>query len=595
MARHNARPAAENQGELERAFSALEAREREVLKIYRPFTKTQQRIHESPCLELICKGGKRAGKTIPGLVEFARRILGQPITGINGEELPSLWPCSTPEDPKRYWVIGWDWKHIGQTLYPKMFEPGLLRCIRDKKTKKWRLFNEADPEDMARYKESVPSEPLFPPRLIIEDSWDWYTTGSREVKSLRLKNGAMICFYPSSSQSPKQGDDVHGVWIDEDIQHAHHLDEFQDRGTKVNGWFLWTVWPHVHNYALMGLLDRAAEQEEEDSDKRDIEAITLLMSENPTITKQAKDRAFRKMGSEEAIARRDRGDLLLDDIAMYDYAREIHRIQTLPARELAELPKTRLAILSKIFTELKRFPYEWTRYLSIDPSHYQTAVIFGVVPPPEIDGVSFEGVIIVEDELIARKATSEVLAKAVKQKIGSRMYEAFIMDKRMGRATRVGAGDTVFHAYTKAFQAERIVSRITKSGFIPGLDKPARRYLMVRQLMGVDDSGDTRFFICEHCTATIKEFTTYRKKQQRLLNGEMVVLDEPANPRIHDAMAGVEYLVAYVTPLHEMGIAYIQAEEYRSQGSPAYHAAQRLLKFQNSSSPYVHLGPGAVA
>ena len=576
------------------AMRHVRSMEREVLEVYTPLTASQRKIHHARASELLVRGGKRSSKTVCGMAEFCSRITGRMVTDMDGTQIPLKFPhtLSRVDDPKLFWIVGWDLKHIGQTLYPKMFGKGLFRVIKDEKTKKWRTYNPANPSDVTRKKESEPTEPLIPSRLIDEGSWSWYEKSSNTVKQVRLKNGATLCFYPSSAQNAKQGDPVDGILIDEDIQNPTHLDEYQDRLTDHDGWLMWTVWPHISNFALINLLDRA--EDEKELDDPDVESVQLLMSENPMIPNSAKTKALKRMGDEESIARRDRGELLLDAISMYDFMPAVHQIQRIPKSHVEFMQKNRFSVLTQLWSEDGKFPDIWTRYASVDPSHTRTAVIFGVVPPPEVEGVDMRGVIVIEDELILTKATAPILAKAFKEKVKLKNYEAFIMDKRMGRQTRVGVGETVFEIYTGAFKQEKIHSRQTKYGFIPGLDVPTIRYSDMRAVLDADEEhGQPRLFVCEHCEFTLKEFTTYRKKQI-IVNGEITIMDEPANPRMHDCMAATEYIVSYLLPL---GVnSYVEPDNYGGTGSTSYRAAKFITKMkEGANTPYVHLGPGAAA
>lgn len=570
-------------------------REREALRVYRPITAAQMRVHEMNARECLVRGGKRSGKSTSCAAEVSSRILGIPVIGPNGEPYPVKYKVSTPEDTRTYWFIGWDIKHIGQTIYRLFFEPGLFRVIKDEETGAWRTYNPALEEDACRYEASFPAEPMIPSRLIDEDSWVWVDRAANVFESVRLKNGAKLFAFPSSAKAPKMGDPVDGLFIDEDIEQPHFLDEYQDRLTDRNGWFMWAVWPQVRNFALTALLDRA-EAVKDDPD-RDIEAVQLLMSENPMISTDAKNKAFDRMGSADAIARRDRGELLLDAVAMYDYVPVMHRVNKLVNDDETERPPNRMAALRRVLTRNGgKLPWQWTRYLAVDPSHTRTAVLFGVVPPQELDdGFPMGNVMVIEDELILLKSTAQTLAAAVKEKIGDRRYQAFIMDRRIGQQTRVGSDITVFHVYGEAFKKAGVTSRMTKHDFIPGCDRLQYRWGVVRDMLRGTDGQPHLYFLGDYTVNTLKEFSTYRKKQM-YESGVYVIKDEPANPRIHDAMAALEYLSTFVWEQMQMGGAYVYPDAQGDGGSSAYRYAQKLLtQHSRPEEKYVHLGPGAAA
>jgi hypothetical protein len=86
----------------------------------------------------------------------------------------------------------------------------------------------------------------------------------------------------------------------------------------------------------------------------------------------------------------------------------------------------------------------------------------------------------------------------------------------------------------------------------------------------------------ETCSETRKEFSKYRKKTEMRGEGVDSVLDEPANPRLFDAMASVEYFAAFIEQQFIMGQAYVDPSQYASRGSEAYLKAQKIMEKQNS-------------
>jgi len=574
-----------------------ERRAKEALRVYRP--AKQLPFHQSNARELVLRGGKRSGKSVGVVAEFASRVLGIPVTDPANNFIPLKYPVSTPKDPLLFWVVGWDVDHLGQTVYRLLFQPGLFRVIKDKMTGIWRTYNPADDFDASRFAESEPAGPMIPERFIDTtqgvNGWTWENKGAYNFSAVYLKNGAKICAYPSSAKHPKQGDAVAGIWIDEDIQLPGHLKEWQDRLTDKDGWLMWSVWPHSKNYALCDMLDRAEEQIDEP--KPDIASFQLIMSENPYLHKSAKKRALGRMGSDEEIARRDRGELLLDTLNMYDFIPAQHALRVFEPGETPDSIDNVIDYLQAILTKDGAFPRHWTRYLAIDPSHTRTACCFGVVPPPELEDIKFGDLLIVERELIVKKYSSDMLATDLVKILEGYNYEAFIMDQQIGRQTRVGEDKTIFSKYAESFATRGLRARLCPNGFIPGCNVPANRYRAVRTMLEPGKSGFPSLLFVENKTViTQREFNTYRKKQL-FVGGEETIMDEPANPRKHDAMAALEYLVAFVETAFATGTAFVDPSVYRGHGSPAYKRAMQILKKYNEKShgEYVHLGPGAAA
>ena len=320
--------------------------------IYRP-SPQQLPIHHSHAKEIL-HAEKRSGKSYGDAIEFASRILGIPIVAqmaLKFSEVASR-PTST-------FVLG---HRLGHSIliFKFLFEKGMggqFRTIQDEATGKWRTYDRTNPKDHARYRESKLTEPSILERFIDMQSWSWEEKKANQFKSVRLKNGAWIHCYPSSARNPKQGEAVSGIWVDEDIQYGLHLKEWQDRLTDEEGWFLWSVWPHIKNDALMNLLDRAeASLEEQDPQ---IQAFQLIMTDNPYLTDKAKRESLNMMETEEEIGRRNRGELQLDLISMYDFQPQTHLIKRLDEKQTNE-PRL-MTLLRKIWSNTTVPGLDWYR------------------------------------------------------------------------------------------------------------------------------------------------------------------------------------------------------------------------------------------
>lgn len=539
-----------------------------------------------------------SGKSVSASVEFAARVTGQNIIASDGTEIPNPWPKPTPNSPRLYWIIGYETRHIGETIHRLLFEPGQggsYRAIKDLKTGKWRAWNRANAEDVARVEESKLSEPLISSRFIDgDDSWSWEDKKARQFNTVVLNNGATIRAYPSSGVNPKQGDAVSGIWIDEDIKFPHHLKEWQDRLTDMEGWFLWSVWPHTKNDALLNLIDRADLTVMDENPQ--IRKYQLIMTDNPYLSDKGKAQSLGRMESEEEIARRNRGDTLVHELNMYNYVSEIHEIKRpKPGRAVGILPKAHEA-LRDIWMTRGQFPNDWTRYLSIDPSNTRTAVHSWVVPPREYLGTFFGNVAIGEWEVIARKYSAPMLAKTLAEKMSTRNYEAFIMDFRAGRQTHAGHDLNTMNVYAKAFREAGLFSRQTSFSFAQGCDIPNVRQNAVRELLREDpESGIPKLMFVEETTGETKvEFTRYRRRKETRGEGFDTLLDEPANPRLFDAMQSMEYFAAYIEISFSINTAYVHPSNYQPRGSGAYRYIQAEMAKQEkqASGNVVYLGAG---
>jgi hypothetical protein len=398
-----------------------------------------------------------------------------------------------------------------------------------------------------------------------------------------------ICAYPSTAIQPKQGDAVDLIWIDEDVRFSQHVAEWQDRLADKKGRLIWSAWPHGTNDALVKMSERAAEQK--DHPQPDIMEVVLRFSDNPFIDSEEKRKSVARMTTEEERRSRDYGEFLFDLITMYEFIPAVHGIYKLNPDDMYYTVRSQDP-LNRIYTELGKFPDDWTRYLAVDPSHTRSAVLFGVVPPREYGEYKLGKTLIIENELILKKAGAEELARAVREIVAGRRYEAFIMDYNMGRQTRVGGstGSTVMSLYEEAFASQGITSRLTKNSFLPGNNIVPSRIMEVRSLLLPDKDGIIQVrFAMDKTYETQREFGSYRKK---VIMDQ--VIDEPANPRKFDAMSALEYLASY---FFNCADPYTDPSAYRSR-NPAYQRAQQLLaKWRNKgeADSYCHLGPGAHA
>ena len=574
------------------------------MKVFRPWHGVvgdgPDDVVRSGAAELLIRGGKRSSKSVTASALFGARVTGQPIIATDGSVIPNPWPSPSKDHPRRYWIIGWDTKHIGQTIHRLLFQPGqggTFRVIEDEKTGVWRTFNRANPSDAKRIKQSKLSEPVIPERFLdggYQNAFEWEDKKASQFNCCHLNNGAEIYAYPSSARNPKQGDAVSGIWIDEDIQFPGHLKEWQDRLTDEEGWFMWSVWPHMKNEALLDLINRAEMDELEKEPQ--IQCFQLIMTDNPFLTDKGKKQSLGRMDTAEEVARRNRGELLTDALSMYQFSHQLHLIRRPQKgrRDLIPLTKAHKH-LQDVWLASNSLPKNWTRYLSIDPSNVRTAVLSWVVPPPIHNNVNLGQVAICEWELIARRFSADLLAKTCAELMGSNRYEAFIMDMHAGRQTHAGREDNTHQLYAEAFRKHKILSRTTSYSFIAGCDVLPTRFAAVRHMLEpqMDSNIPQLMFIEERCLETKTEFAKYRKKTENRGEGMDSVIDTPNNPRLFDCMQSMEYFCAHIEPLFLIGQGYVDPSKYTSTGSPAYQRAQRILQRQRSGSESsVYLGSG---
>src|SRR6187455_363086 len=104
-----------------------------------------------------------SGKSMSSFAETASAATTQPIIGWDGYPLPQKYPTNRP---LLIWVVGYDERHIGGTIYRMLFKPGAFRIIQDRTTGEWRAWKPWELADKLREEETRPAPPLIPPRLI---------------------------------------------------------------------------------------------------------------------------------------------------------------------------------------------------------------------------------------------------------------------------------------------------------------------------------------------------------------------------------------------------------------------------------------------
>lgn len=583
--------------EIERGIAELELRDKHPLRVYRPMAH-QLPIHECSASEVLTIGGKRSGKTCAIVLELGSRILGMPITREDGTKIPLRFRAPTKKNPGLYWVIGFDVNHIGQTLYHRLFSPGLgeganFRIIKDLETGMWRSYNPNI--DRERYNESELCPPLIGDHMIEPKSWHMESAAGNVFKSVRLTNGATICAYPSTGDSPKKGDAVDGIWIDEDIDKGSYLKEWQDRLATTRGWFLWSVWPQVANEALIKTIERAKRYEpggDRETDSPPIKVFRLVSMDNIYSDKKGLEEMLERMDNDDDEAHRNQGDIsaFISGRLMYNFGSALHVLkpQEFPENEQTDAWK----VLCSLLARNHRLPPNWTRYLAIDPSHTRTAAVVGVVPPPEFGDLGHR--LIIEEEIVVRKHTAAMFAQVVAERVGHLQFEAFIMDQMIGRQTTVGSDVTVFKAYEEQFLQRGLISRLTKSGFMRGCNDKSLRRRTIRDLMEPTEKGWPRLLFSQRCPLTISEVRNFRKKEIKNQEGESVPTDDGEAERVNDCVMAIEYLGQYIAERFREGTAYIEPDNRRGTGSWAYHAAMNMMQAQQKTG-YVHMGPGATA
>ena len=516
-------------------FYALDSEQRarleEGLMVYRP-TETGTGLHTCKAIEILGRGGNQSGKTSCAAAEVASCATGLPIIAEDGTTLERRFPAG-----KRplIWVFGFDEKHIGGTIFRKLFtDEDSPYIIDDEQTGLPRLWNPADESDMARKDQRRMAGPLIPPRLIDPKGWAWTDKAQRVCNTCRLKNGAEIRFFTSGGQCP-QGVAVDLIWIDEDVADPSQYPDWRARVMKKSGHIISTAFPWARNDRLQQLASRAErERDNPDGEIREFRFYTEANKWLDPLDIAATIRSWEDEGSVVLAARKD-GEFPTDNVLMYPtFNRDVHGIDEI---RCPDSPAARL-----LQDRGGDPPDDWMRMLALDPGSARCAVLFCAVPPPDLGNHLF-----FYDEIFLENTDSEEVAEQVLQRVNRRYFERFIIDNRMGRQTQTD-GVKVRDVYLKAFKRRRVESA-HGTRFFWGEDHIQSRAEQVRLGLKIHKSGQSPrlMFWLPRLPRTLSEFGKYKRKVLQKMNYQ----DEPIRAW-NDQMDCMGYLVAhnqgYVTP-----------------------------------------------
>lgn len=428
-------------------MQAIIHRRMESLKLYAPLP-VQDKFHASTARVRLLKGSNRAGKTLGAAVEISRAVTGSDPY----HKYPKSGIC---------FIVGDDWSHHGETVYPKLFIKGAFRVIRDRDSGELRAYRPWDADDKARLKESKPSEPLIPKRMIEHISW--HKKNERIPSIVTLKNGWTLHFF-SGKSDPPQGAAVDFVWLDEEVPNEKWFPEMNSRIVDRDGKLVWSATPEVGTDQFYELCSRAEEQEMLPEKFRQIEMYHITLRDNPHITDQAKA-AMESVLSDELKLVKVEGQFALSGRKVYqEFSKLIHGIESF------EVPPT------------------WTNFVAVDPGVQICACLFASCPAPE-DVVNEPYDIVIWDELYIPRCDAKKFAERFAKKVEARNFEAFIIDTHGSRVTEAGSGLTIYEQYSFALKERNVRSRTTGHSFAWGSDLIKDGILMVKNLMRQQDFG----------------------------------------------------------------------------------------------------------
>lgn len=436
-----------------------------------------------------------SGKTTVVSVAVASMLLNHPMTMRDGTKLhmrPERWR----NEPIKCWVVAFDWRHVGKTIWRVLFKPDLFRVIRDQKTGRWRAWDPSNEQDKGLFKITRPSPPLIRMTNVIDGMTgiSWMDKKERQISACTLTDGTRMEFFPSTGAKP-QGDPAALIWIDEKIDDDRWYSELLVRLIDNQGRMVWTSWPDTQPSAALSELEKRATDQLGKPEAKAF-AYRFKGSENPYTKNETRDYVMSTM-DEDTRKARDEGTMNLDRWRVYPrFSRFIHRAMS--GDESADDK------LAKAIRKHNCVPPDWTRYMIFDPGTANPGVLFVAVPPPE-----FGDFVVPYDEIYAHYQNAEEIAKLIKGKTEGQFFEDFIADAHACRQTPMGFSGTVGENYEKYLAQEKLTCRRHGSHFSYGDDAPLPRIMKTQGSMNIRSCGTPRLRILG-CPKLCEQLEVYR-------------------------------------------------------------------------------------
>lgn len=542
------KPAGPSAAQLRRAKRCLEElvrRNMEALKIYQPLPKIGA-FHRSTARERIVVGSNRAGKTQGAAAEVAWAVTG------THPHLPY------PKENGLCYAVGYDHKHIGEVMWPKLSRPGSFKIIKDERTGQWRPVR-PDAEYDAAYRERwKDSPPFLPPRFVNWAKSGWESKKDDIPARTVLKNGWRIRWF-SSKGKPQKGSAIDLGWPDEEIENELWIPELEARCIDKRGRLFWSFTPEIATELAYTMHIRANSPQKE----WDIDEFHLLITENFFLSDEAK-REFRKqLRTQREIDTKWHGKFALGGFAVYpEYNQEVHHVPPFA------------------------IPDEWNHYMIVDPGVQVCAVLFAAVPPPRDENGKVHGCageIHFYDEIYIRRCSASIFGERVAAKMGRMKrggFLAFIIDEHGSNNQDTGHGRTIREQYSDALRDNGVYSRETGDGFMPGCDDIAAREGMFRSLLEPSlATAEPRLRVHHH---RLPNFDWEMEQQFYRKGPDGLVTDKRQDKNNHIVTCG-EYFAAYDPE-------WVPARPPDQPLSPAYLAWKKHFAKKRESGTIV-LGP----
>lgn len=511
------------------------------LDMFRPTEQQEEFVREfakDGGLEFLVGGGNRSGKSVVVTCCIAAAALNRHITFKDGTKIhmrPERWR----KEALKIWIVGYDHRHIGKTIYRLLFMPGLFRIVLDPTTGRWRAWDPSRENEIA-FEKTRPAPPVIRFTDIIggENGFSWENKKEHQISSCTLAHDETRLEFFASTGSKPQGDPAHMIWMDEQIHDERWYSELQARLWDHRGKMVWTSWPDVSPSSTLSSLEKRA-IDMRGNPKCKTFAYTFKGSNNPYIVSEHRTYSLSTMDEDTAQAR-DEGAVNMDRWRVYPrFSRYIHRAMDPDDNNGNEGDDA----LAKAIRAINGIPPDWTRYLIFDPGTANPAVLFVSVPPPSLGDF-----IVPYEELYPHYSDAEKIATLIEANTKGQFFEDFIADSRACRQTPMGFSGTIGQNYTKHFAEHNLRCRRRGSNFSYGSDDVDTRIMVVKSTMLIRSNGTPRLRILG-CPILCNQLESYRWAEDPKRNPT----DKPSKYQKIDLAQCLEYFASrddcgYVKP-----------------------------------------------
>jgi hypothetical protein len=516
-----------------RAILASRERMPPALELFRPQPYQEgfiEAMSRNMVLEVMLGGGNQSGKSLCAAASVAAMIMNQSITFNSGEKI-QMRPERWRNEAMKIWIVGFDWDHLGKTIYRLLFMPGAFRILRDQETGKWRAWDPTRPGEPDLEK-TRPAPAFIPMEAIAggEDGISWENKKEHQPNSMTMAHDeTVVQFFPSTADRAPQGDPAHLIWLDEHIHDESWYSELIIRLRIYRGRLLWTAWADT---APSSNIMEACERAEKQQGKPEQKSFSFSFSgEASPFGDPEHDAAIYDTMDEET--RQARASGTPSNARWRVFARfspYIHR--ALPQEERDDDP------LAAAIRKCNGIPGDWTRYMILDPGTQHAAVLFVAIPPPKLWAAAGDFVV-PYDEFYVPRASAKTIAEAVAKRCAGVTIEDIIADPHACRQTPMGFSMTIGQNYEREFRTVNFGSRRHGSRMTYGSDDVDSRILMAQGSLNIRADGSVRLRILG-CTQLCRQMERYRWER----GADRNPTNKPAKYQRIDLCHAIEYFLS---------------------------------------------------